>query len=74
MIEAGIGEYANPSSILKASEMLLRHIGFGDLADKLDRALTICTEEEKKVVVTGDRNGATCKEFADYLMDTVTNL
>lgn len=74
MIEAGIGEYANPSSILKASEMLLRHIGFGNLADKLDRALTICTEEEKKVVVTGDRNGATCKEFADYLMDTVTSL
>ncbi len=74
MIEAGIGEYANPTSIFKAVEMLLRHIGFIAKADKLNKALSICTETEKKVVVTGDRDGATCKEFGDYLMETIEKI
>lgn len=74
MIEQGIGEYANPTSIFKATEMMLNHIGFKKQADLLNKALNICTETEKKVVVTGDRDGATCKEFADYLMETIENL
>lgn len=74
MIEQGIGEYANPTSIFKAAEMLLNHIGFKAQANKLNEALKICTETEKRVVVTGDRDGATCKEFADYLMETVEKL
>lgn len=74
MIEQGIGEYANPTSIFKATEMMLNHIGFKKQADLLNKALSICTETEKKVVVTGDRDGATCKEFADYLMETIENL
>ena len=74
MIEAGIGEYANPTSIFKATEMLLRHIGFNDKADKLNKALNICTETEKRVVVTGDTDGATCKEFGDYIMETIEKI
>ena len=68
-IEAGEGDYANPASILKASELLLRHITMADKADRLAAALRICTEEEKRVVVTGHRDGATCREFADYLLE-----
>ena len=74
MIEEGIGHYANPSSIFKATEMLLRHIGFIDKANLLSKAMSICTETEKKVVVTGNTDGATTKEFSDYLMETVTKL
>ncbi|MBE6805920.1 MAG: isocitrate/isopropylmalate dehydrogenase family protein [Ruminococcaceae bacterium] len=74
MIEEGIGEYANPSSIFKATEMLLRHIGFTDKAEKLTKAMSICNETEKKVIVTGNTDGATCKEFADYLMATIQNV
>ncbi len=74
MIEAGIGEYANPTSIFKATEMMLRHIGFTEYAEKLNSALNICTETEKKVVVTGNTDGATCKEFGDYLMETIENM
>ena len=74
MIEQGIGEYANPTSLFKATEMLLNHIGFKDAANKLSKALEICTETEKAVVVTGDRDGATCKQFADYVMDTIQKL
>ncbi|MBQ0083400.1 MAG: isocitrate/isopropylmalate dehydrogenase family protein [Clostridiales bacterium] len=68
MIEQGIGEYANPSSIFKATEMMLRHIGFTDKAEKLSTALSLCNDTEKKVIVTGDTDGATCKEFADYVI------
>ena len=74
MIEQGIGGYANPTSIFKATEMLLNHIGFKAQAAKLSRALSICTETEKKVVVTGDTDGATCAEFSKYVMDTITAL
>ena len=74
MIEAGLGAYANPSSILTAASMLLGHIGMNEQADKLKKALSICTQTEKKVVVTGDRDGATCEEFSAYLIETLMGL
>lgn len=74
MIEQGIGGYANPTSIFKATEMLLNHIGFKAQAQKLAKALSICTETEKKVVVTGDTDGATCAQFAEYVMETIKAL
>lgn len=74
MIEQGIGNYANPTSIFKATEMLLNHIGFKAAAQKLSKALSICTETEKRVVVTGDTDGATCSEFAEYVMETIKSL
>lgn len=69
MIEEGIGDYSNPSSIFKAAEMMLSHCGLSAQAKRLSDALTVCNETEKRVVVTGDRNGATCREFADYVIE-----
>ena len=74
MIEEGLGDYANPMSILRAVELLLRHIARADKADLLDRALTLCGETERRVVVTGDRDGATCREFAAYVLETLARL
>ena len=74
MVERGDGKYANPSSMLKASEMLLRHIAMGDRADKLAKAMKICTETEKKLIITGRNTGATCIEFADYVMETLSRI
>lgn len=71
MIEEGIGDYANPSSIFKALEMLLRHIAMPDKAEKLAAALEKCNETERRVVVTGNRDGATCEQFADYVMESI---
>ena len=65
MIEEGIGEYANPSSIIKALEMLLRHIGMADKADRLSAAVNAASA---RVVVTGNRDGATCKELGDAVV------
>ena len=68
MIEEGLGAYANPSSILKASEMLLRHIGMAEKANKLAKAMEECAAEGK-VVVTGTKEGNTGKEYGDYLLE-----
>ncbi len=74
LIEAGRGDYANPTSMFKATEMMLRHIGFVEKANKLNEALNICTETEKKVVVDDSENSATCSQFGDYLMETIEKL
>ena len=71
MIAQGLGAYADPESILRAAELLLRHIGCVEAADRLSRALHICCEQERKCVVTGDKDGATCEQFGDYLLQTL---
>ena len=63
MIERGMGEYANPASIIKAAAMLLRHICRAEAAEKLEKAMAMCP-----VVITGNRDGATCAEYADALL------
>ena len=74
MIREGRGQYADPCSMLRATVMLLSHIGKQEEADKLERALDICMLEEKKLTITGRDNGATCSEFGDYVMETVKKL
>ena len=69
MIEQGYGDYANPVSILRAAELLLRHIGRVAAAEKLGGALTVCCDVEKRVVVSKEEGGATCKEFTEYLLE-----
>ena len=71
MIAEGLGDYANPSSIFKATEMLLRHIGRTGAAEKLAAALAACSGPDCRITVTGDRNGAACAEFSDYLMENL---
>ena len=73
MIEEGIGKYANPASILRALEMLLRHIVMPDRADKLSKALDACMAEGK-VVVTGNRDGAKAEEFGDYVLEMLKRM
>ena len=74
MILEGRGKYADPCSMLRACVMLLSHIGLQERANKLERALDICSFEEKAYVITGRDTGATCEEFGDYVMDTLQKL
>ena len=74
MITEGRGKYADPSSMLRACVMLLSHIGLQDRADRLERALDICTFEEKALVITGRDTGATCEAFGEYVMETLRGL
>ena len=63
MIERGMGQYANPASIIKAAAMMLRHICRADAAAKLEKAMEECTVE-----VRSDGTAATAAEYADALM------
>ncbi len=74
MIKEGRGKYADPASMLRASVMLLSHIGKQAEADKLERALDICMYEEKKIHITGREDGCTCEEFGKYVMETLSSL
>ncbi|MBE7084785.1 MAG: isocitrate/isopropylmalate dehydrogenase family protein [Clostridiales bacterium] len=74
MVTEGRGQYADPCSMLRACVMLLSHIGLQDRADKLEKALDICSFEEKKMVITGRDTGATCEEFGNYVMETLKKI
>ena len=63
MIERGMGDYANPASMIKAAAMMLRHICRADAAEKLEKALDACTVE-----VRSDGTAATAAEYTDAVM------
>lgn len=66
MIERGMGQYANPDSILKAAALLLRHICRTEAAEKLENAIAACP-----LSVKSDGSAATCEEYADALIATL---
>ena len=74
MVKEGRAKYADPCSMLRACVMLLSNIGLQERADKLERALDICSFEEKRYVITGRETGATCEQFGNYVMETLKNL
>ncbi|MBM3940232.1 MAG: isocitrate/isopropylmalate dehydrogenase family protein [SAR202 cluster bacterium] len=73
MVKEGRAQYADPSSVIKAGGMLMEHIGFTQQAARLNKALDLCTQYEKKLVMTGRNTGATTKDFGAYILDTVND-
>lgn len=61
LIRDGLGEYANPLSIIKASEMMLRHIGMAAKADILAFAIDN----------VGSTDGLKATEIADMIIDVL---
>ncbi len=71
MVEEGRAQYADPSSMLVAASMLMSHIGYTDLGRRLDMALEVCGQYERKISVTGRDTGVTGDEYGAYVADTV---
>jgi isocitrate dehydrogenase (NAD+) len=71
MVDEGRAQYADPSSIIKGAAMLLNHVGFVEKARKLEMALDLCTQFEKRIRITGRSDGATGEEFGRYVLETV---
>lgn len=74
LINHGRGDYADPCSLIRATGMLMAHIGYADRKAVLDKALDICTITERKKVVTTDVDGASAAEFTDYLLETIDKI
>jgi isocitrate dehydrogenase (NAD+) len=73
MVKEGRAQYADPSSMVRAGAMMLNHIGFPKIGKRLEMALDICGQYEKKLVMTGRSNGATGKQFGDYILATIND-
>jgi len=71
MVKEGRAQYADPCSMIRAAGMLLRHIGYESRAKKLEMALDICGQFEKKIEMTGRDTGATGSQMGDYLLETM---
>jgi isocitrate dehydrogenase (NAD+) len=68
MVNDGRATYANPSSMIKAASMLLRHIGHVSHADAIDLALAK-TIEEHGAALTGHADGITAATFTHHLIE-----
>tara|TARA_B100001013_G_scaffold261905_1_gene164511 strand:+ start:2662 stop:3558 length:897 start_codon:yes stop_codon:yes gene_type:complete len=73
MVDEGRAKYADPSSMIRAGSMLLRHIGYGEKGKKLEMALDLTGQFEKKLVMTGRKDGSNSKDFCDYVLEMVND-
>lgn len=73
LMSHGRGEYADPSSLIRAAGMMLAHIGYADKKVLLEKALDVCTTE-KKVILTTFTEDASTKEYTDYIIETIEKL
>lgn len=74
LMSHGRGEYADPSSLIRAMGQMLIHIGYADRNVLLEKAMDICTISERKVVLTTFAEDASTEEFADYVIETIQKL
>jgi len=63
LVEEGLAEYASPESLLRATVMLLQHIGQREAACKLEQALSDCP-----IHANGTKEGATAKAYTDEIL------
>lgn len=73
MVSEGRAQFADPSSMIKAASMLMNHIGYVEESCRLDMALDLCSQFEKKLVMTGRSDGADGASFARYILETVND-
>ena len=71
MVAEGRAKYADPSSVLKAAGLMLSHLGYGDLGKRVDMALEVCGQYERRMQITGRNTGVTAEEFGQYILETV---
>jgi len=67
MVAEGRERYADPSSMIRAASMLLRHIGRVEEADKVAAALDAYARDQK-TPVTGREDGATGQTFTEAVL------
>ena len=73
MVAEGRAKYADPCSMVRAAAMMLRHIGYPERAEKVEMALEVCGQFEKKMKITGRDTGVTGEEYVNYLLSWIDN-
>lgn len=72
MVEEKREKYADPTSIIRASILLLEHIGYKEKANLIERALENCIE--KGIKITGRNDGCTNDVFTDEIIKEIENM
>lgn len=67
MVEEGIQDRANPESLLKAAELMLRHIGYAKKADRLRKAVDTAAAD-KSLRMTGTKDGSSTGDFTEAVL------
>lgn len=73
MVEEGLAEFANPSSILSAAVMMLNHIGFNEKADLLQKTLDKA-RKDSGLKERLDRYEIKASTFTDELIKNFKNI
>ncbi len=68
MMEDGIGQYANPSSLTRAAVMMLRHAGFANRAETLEAAVDKAAE---RLDMPGNGTGNTAADFTEFILGEI---
>jgi len=71
MVNEGRAIYADPSSMIKASAMLVRHIGYSTEADQIEQSLDAIGNNQE-FAITGHPNGVTSEQFTDQLIQQLS--
>jgi isocitrate dehydrogenase (NAD+) len=71
MITEGRGAFADPLSLMRAGVMMLEHVGMLEKSRVLARALDLCGIYDQKARITGRPDGATARQFGDYVISTL---
>lgn len=71
MVLEGREKYANPSSIIRATSMLLRHLGYTDKSNALDTALNSVLSNAS-YPITGHKDGITAEEFTSHIINMLS--
>lgn len=74
LMSHGRGNYADPSSLIRAVGQMLAHIGYAEKNALLEEAIHICADTERKVVITTHEDEATAEEYTDYIIETIQKL
>lgn len=73
MVKEGRAQFADPSSVLKAASMMLTHLGYPDLGERVEMALEVCGQYERKLKLTGRDTGSTGEKYGKYVLETVSD-
>jgi len=72
MVKEGRAQYADPRSVIRAAEMLLKHIGYKKEAELLNTAMMQCEQSGSKI--TGHPGGLTAEEYTEQLLNILDEL
>lgn len=67
MVMEGLSDKANPASLLRATVMMLEHIGYDEKARRLEKAV----DQADKLIgdrMTGQRDGASCEDYGNLVV------